>query len=100
MGSRQAASLRRAGFELTVHNRTRERAETWAAEHGGQVADSPRAVAESSDIVVTMVVDGAQVEEMLLGDDGAIQGARPNTLFIDMSTIGPADARRIGAALE
>jgi 3-hydroxyisobutyrate dehydrogenase-like beta-hydroxyacid dehydrogenase len=100
MGSRQAASLRRAGFELTVHNRTRERAETWAAEHGGQVADSPRAVAESSDIVVTMVVDGAQVEEMLLGDDGAIQGARPNTLFIDMSTIGPAHARRIGAALE
>jgi 3-hydroxyisobutyrate dehydrogenase-like beta-hydroxyacid dehydrogenase len=100
MGSRQAASLRRAGFELTVFNRTRERAEAWAAEHGGEVADSPRAVAENARVVITMVVDGAQVEEMLLGDDGAVHGARADTLFIDMSTIGPADARRIGAALE
>ena len=99
MGSRQAASLRRAGFELTVYNRTRERAEEWAAEHGGEVADSPRAVAENATVVITMVVDGAQVEQMLLGDDGAVHGARENTLFIDMSTIGPADARRIGAAL-
>src|SRR5215218_2606159 len=100
MGSRQAASLRRAGFELTVYNRTRERADQWAAEHGGQVVDSARAVAESAGVVITMVVDGAQVEQLLLGDDGAVHGARENTLFVDMSTIGPADARRIGAALE
>jgi 3-hydroxyisobutyrate dehydrogenase len=100
MGSRQAASLRRAGFELTVFNRTRERADAWADEHGGHVADTPREVAERSDVVITMVVDGAQVEELLLGDDGAVHGARPGTLFIDMSTIGPADARRIGGALE
>src|SRR5215216_473935 len=81
MGSRQAASLRRAGFELTVYNRT-------------------RAVAESAGVVITMVVDGPQVEELLLGEDGAVHGARENTLFVDMSTIGPADARHIGAALE
>src|SRR5215216_5871049 len=81
MGSRQAASLRRAGFELTVYNRT-------------------RAVAESAGVVITMVVDGPQVEELLLGEDGAVHGAKPGTLFVDMSTIGPADARRIGAALE
>jgi 3-hydroxyisobutyrate dehydrogenase-like beta-hydroxyacid dehydrogenase len=99
MGSRQAASLRRAGFELTVFNRTRERAEAWAAEHGGHVAASPREVAERSDVVITMVVDGAQVEQMLLADDGAAAGAKPGTLFVDMSTIGPVDARRIGAAL-
>src|ERR687893_1332316 len=97
MGSRQAANLARAGYELTVFNRTRERAEAWVAEHGGQVADSPRAVAERSDVVITMVVDGAQVEAMILGEDGAVHGARPGTLFVDMSTIGPADARRIGA---
>ena len=42
MGSRQAANLARAGYELTVFNRTRERADTWASEHGGEVADSPR----------------------------------------------------------
>ena len=100
MGSRQAASLRRAGFELTVYNRTRERADQWAAEHGGQVVDSARAVAESAGVVITMVVDGPQVEELLLGEDGAVHGARENTLFVDMSTIGPADARHIGAALE
>jgi 3-hydroxyisobutyrate dehydrogenase len=100
MGSRQAASLRRAGFELTVYNRTRERAEEWAAKHGGDVADTPSAAAAAASVVVTMVVDGAQVEEMLLGDSGAVHGAPENTLFIDMSTIGPADARRIGAALE
>ena len=98
MGSRQAASLRRAGYELTVYNRTRKRAQDWAAEHGGHVADSPREIGERSDVVITMVVDGAQVEEMLLGE-GAAAGAKPGTLFVDMSTIGPADARRIGAAL-
>jgi 3-hydroxyisobutyrate dehydrogenase-like beta-hydroxyacid dehydrogenase len=99
MGSRQAASLRREGFELIVYNRTRERAEQWAAEHGGHVAGSPREMGERSDVVITMVVDGRQVEELLLGDDGAAADAAPGTLFIDMSTIGPIDARRLGAAL-
>jgi 3-hydroxyisobutyrate dehydrogenase-like beta-hydroxyacid dehydrogenase len=49
--------------------------------------------------VITMVVDGDQVERMLLGEDGAIEGAADGTLFVDMSTIGPLDARRIGGAL-
>src|SRR4051812_33814688 len=97
MGSRQAACLRRAGYELTVFNRTRERAEEWVSEHGGRVAGSPREVAEGAGVVITMVVDGEQVDEMLLGDEGAVHGAKPGTLFIDMSTIGPAQARRIGA---
>jgi 3-hydroxyisobutyrate dehydrogenase-like beta-hydroxyacid dehydrogenase len=99
MGSRQAANLRRAGFDVTVFNRTRERADAWAAEHGGHVAASPREVAERSDTVITMVVDGPQVDEMLLGGDGAVHGARPGTLFVDMSTIGPADTRRIAGEL-
>jgi 3-hydroxyisobutyrate dehydrogenase len=99
MGSRQAANLRRAGFELSVYNRTRERAEEWAAKHGGHVAADPREVAERSDVVITMVVDGGQVEQLLLGENGALQGARPGALFVDMSTIAPADARRLGATL-
>ena len=65
MGSLQAMNLAKAGYELTVFNRTREKAEAWVAEHGGTVADSPRAVAEASDVVITMVVDGAQVEDMI-----------------------------------
>jgi 3-hydroxyisobutyrate dehydrogenase len=99
MGSRQAMNVARKGFELTVYNRTRERAETWAAEHGGHVAASPREVAERSDVVITMVVDGAQVEQVLLREDGALSGAREGALFVDMSTIAPATARKLAAML-
>ena len=99
MGSRQAANLAKAGYELTVFNRTCERAEAWVAEHGGTVAGSPREVAEASDIVITMVVDGAQVKQMILGSDGALEGARDGTLFVDMSTIAPATARELAATL-
>jgi 3-hydroxyisobutyrate dehydrogenase-like beta-hydroxyacid dehydrogenase len=99
MGSRQAANLAKAGYELTVFNRTRDRAEAWAAEHGGQVASSPREVAEHSGVVITMVVDGPQVEAMLLGEDGALAGARESTLFVDMSTIAPATARSLAETI-
>jgi 3-hydroxyisobutyrate dehydrogenase len=99
MGSRMAANLRRAGFEVTVWNRTVEKAEIWAREHGGELAASPAAVAEASDVVITMVVDGGQVESVLLGDDGVADGARDGLLCVDMSTIGPSEAQRIGAAL-
>ena len=99
MGSRQAANLVRAGFDVTVHNRTRERADAWVSEHGGKVAATPRELAERSDVVITMVVDGDQVQALLLGEDGALAGARPGALFVDMSTIAPGDARRLGAVL-
>jgi 3-hydroxyisobutyrate dehydrogenase len=98
MGSRMAANLARAGFELTVWNRTRATAEEWAARHRAAVAASPQALASNSDVVITMVVDGEQVESVLLGDEGAGHGA--GLLCIDMSTIGPAAARRIGARLQ
>src|SRR5439155_3795068 len=96
MGSLQAANLAKAGYELTVYNRTRATAEAWAAAHGGTVADSPRAVAERSDVVITMVVDGPQVEAMI---DAALPGARERTLFVDMSTIAPATARALAERL-
>jgi 3-hydroxyisobutyrate dehydrogenase len=99
MGSRMAACLARAGHEVAVYNRTAEKAWAWVEEHGGRVAATPREAAEGAAAVITMVVDGPQVEEVLLGDDGAAHGAKPGTLMIDMSTIAPADARAIGAAL-
>ncbi len=92
MGSLMAMNLAKAGYELTVFNRTRSKADDWAAEHGGTVVDSPREVAERSNVVITMVVDGPQVEAMI-GD--ALPGARDNTLFLDMSTIAPATAREL-----
>ena len=102
MGSRMAANLRRAGFDVTVWNRTAEKARSWARQHGGEPARSPAAVAAASDVVITMVVDGDQVESVLLGDDGVASGAAggpDGVLCVDMSTIGPAAAQRIGAEL-
>jgi 3-hydroxyisobutyrate dehydrogenase len=99
MGSRMAANLARAGYELTVHNRTRSRAEAFADEHGAALAATPAEVGAGSDVVITMVVDGAQVEEVLLGEHGVARGASDGVLCVDMSTIAPADTRRIGAAL-
>lgn len=101
MGSRQAANLARAGFDLTVWNRTTATAQQFAAEHDGvTVADTPAQAAAGADIVFTMVVDGDQVQQVLLGDDGAATQAKPGTLFVDCSTIGPAAAKDIGDALD
>jgi len=99
MGGRMAANLARAGHELVVFNRTRERAEAWIAEHGGTLAPTPAAVGAQVEVVITMVVDGDQVEHVLLGPDGVAGGAAPGVLCVDMSTIAPAQTRAIGAAL-
>jgi len=100
MGSRMAVNLARAGHELTVFNRTQATAEAWVAEHGGAVADTPAAVGAVSDIVITMVVDGAQVRSVLLDPDGVADGAATGALCVDMSTIGPDQTRAIGAELD
>ena len=99
MGARMAANLRRAGHELVVHNRTRERAERFAAEHGATVAATAAEVGAAAGVVITMVVDGPQVEALLLGPDGVAEGAGEGTLCVDMSTIAPTQTRSIGAAL-
>ena len=96
MGSLQAMNLAKAGYELTVFNRTRSKADAWVQEHGGTAVDSPKEVAEASDVVITMVVDGAQVEDMI---SQALPGARANTLFVDMSTIAPGTARGLDERL-
>jgi 3-hydroxyisobutyrate dehydrogenase len=100
MGSRMAANLARAGFELTVWNRTAARAEEFCAEYdGAERAATPAQAASSAEIVITMVVDGPQVEHVLLGEDGAATEAADGTLFVDCSTIGPAATLTIGEAL-
>ena len=100
MGSRMAANLARAGFELTVWNRTAARADELRARHPRvEPARTPAAAGAGAEVVVTMVVDGDQVREVLLGEEGAATAARPGTLFVDCSTIGPLAARELGAAL-
>jgi 3-hydroxyisobutyrate dehydrogenase-like beta-hydroxyacid dehydrogenase len=99
MGSRQAANLARAGFDLTVWNRTTSTAERFAEEHGAALAATPAEAAANAEVVITMVVDGPQVDEVLLGESGAASRAEPGTLFIDCSTIGPAATLDIGSRL-
>jgi 3-hydroxyisobutyrate dehydrogenase len=99
MGSRMAANLVRGGFEVAVWNRTVETARDWAAEHGGTVAPSPASLAAEVDLLFTMVVDGPQVRELLLGADGVAAGAPDGLLCVDCSTIGQAAALEIGADL-
>jgi 3-hydroxyisobutyrate dehydrogenase-like beta-hydroxyacid dehydrogenase len=99
MGSRMAANIRLVGFPLTVWTHTPGKAARWAAEHDASPAATPAEVAAASDIVVSMVVDGAQVESVLLGPDGVADAAHAGLLCVDMSTIAPSDTRRIGAAL-
>jgi 3-hydroxyisobutyrate dehydrogenase len=99
MGSRMAANLRKAGYELTVWTHSDGKAERWADEHGAQSAARPADVARASDIVLSMVVDGAQVESILCERDGVCEGAHDRLLCVDMSTIAPTDTRRIAARL-
>ena len=99
MGSRMAANVASAGYELTVWTHTPGKAETWAAEHGARAVSNPAEVAATSDIVVSMVVDGAQVETILCEQDGVCEGAHDGLLCVDMSTIAPTDTRRIAARL-
>jgi 3-hydroxyisobutyrate dehydrogenase len=99
MGSRMAANVAKAGYELTVWTHTQGKARRWASEHGATAADTPGEVAARSDILVSMVVDGAQVESVLCGQEGVAEGAGEGVLCIDMSTIAPTDTRRISARL-
>jgi 3-hydroxyisobutyrate dehydrogenase-like beta-hydroxyacid dehydrogenase len=99
MGSRMARHLAEGGHGVTVFNRTRERAEAWVSEHGGSVASSPAECAARADVLFTTVVDGRQVADVLLGDEGAARGAREDALFVDCSTIAPGEAGAVGAAL-
>lgn len=99
MGSRMARHLVAAGHELTVWTRTAGKAEAWAAEHGAAWAQTPAQAAGGADAVITIVVDGPQVRELLLGPEGAAAGAPPATLFADMSTIAPQVAAALASEL-
>jgi 3-hydroxyisobutyrate dehydrogenase len=92
MGAPMARNALKAGFAVTVTNRSLPRAEPLAKD-GATVVKTPREVAERSDIVVTMVPNTPDVEAAVFGTDGVAAGAREGMLLIDMSTISPAATR-------
>jgi 3-hydroxyisobutyrate dehydrogenase len=94
MGAPMARNALKAGFPVTVTNRTLSRAEPLAKD-GATVVKTPREVAERSDIVVTMVPNTPHVEAAVFGPDGVAAGAREGLLLIDMSTISPTATREL-----
>lgn len=89
-----ALNLLKAGFPLTVFNRSRPAMEVLAAA-GATLANSPMQVAQRSEVVITCVSDSPDVEAVVLGENGVVAGVRPGMLLIDHSTIAPAVARKI-----
>jgi 3-hydroxyisobutyrate dehydrogenase len=98
MGAHMAANLVRAGYEVTVWNRTPNR-DSELRELGARPASSPAQLAASNDITILCVTDSPQVEAVLFGPDGVSTAARPGSLVIDCSTISPTKAQEFGRRL-
>jgi 2-hydroxy-3-oxopropionate reductase len=97
MGYPMARNLLGAGHEVTVCTRRREVADRLAAEAGAVAVDTPRAVAEHAEVVITMLPDSPQVTEVVAGQDGLLAGLASGALIVDMSTISPVVARELEA---
>lgn len=98
MGKPMAKNLIKTGFPLTVYNRTKSKADE-LEKIGAKIAGSPKEVAVNSDVVVSCVTDSAAVEDITLGPDGIIEGAKEDLIYIDCSTISPVTTKRIAEAL-
>jgi len=98
MGVGMAMNILKAGHELTVHNRTREKEESLAAQGAGRAA-SPKEAASGAKIIIICVSDTPDVEGIILSDEGVIHGATQGAIVVDMSTINPEATRRMAEKL-
>jgi len=98
MGRGMAANLLKAGFDLTVWNRTQSKTEALVKD-GAKAADTPSELAAKCDIIITCVSDTPDVEAVILGDDVIIHGVKSGALVIDCSTISPHATREIAEKL-
>ncbi len=96
MGSQMVARLLEKGHTVTGYNRTRTKAQ-WLIDKGMKWADTPRAVAEASDITFAMVTNAAAIDAVTDGPDGLIAGLSAGKFFIDMSTVSPEVSRSTAA---
>jgi len=99
MGKPMARNLVDAGHELTVHNRSPEKANE-LGEAGATVAKSPKEVAENTDIIITMLPDSPQVSEVVAGEGGVLEGITEGSLIVDMSTISPVVTEELSEAVK
>jgi 3-hydroxyisobutyrate dehydrogenase-like beta-hydroxyacid dehydrogenase len=99
MGGSMARAIAAAGYPLILQNRTRERAETLAAELGALVADTPAEAASRADVTITMLADDAAVESAFTGPAGLVEGARAGSVLVDSSTVRPDTIRSLEPAV-
>jgi len=98
MGAPMAANLIKAGFEVTVWNRSPSRTQP-LLDAGARAAHSPSAVAAASEVTFSCVTNSGDVEEVALGPEGVIHGAQPGSIYVDCSTISPETARKVSHEL-
>ncbi len=95
MGFPMAGHLAKAGFDVTVYNRTAKKAEAWATEHGGASAETPAQATAGADIVVICVGNDDDLRAVTLGDSGVLAGAGKGSLVIDHTTASAIVAREV-----
>ena len=100
MGYPMAGHLAAAGHQLSVYNRTTQKAEKWVAEHGGQACSTPRQAAEGASLVFTCVGNDDDLRAVILGPDGALAGMAAGAILIDHTTTSAEVAREIAALCE
>jgi len=98
MGFPMAGHLKAKGYDVVVYNRTGAKAQDWAAKHGGKSAPTPAAAAKDADFVMTMVGNDKDVEEVILGKDGALAGMKKGAILVDHTTASADVARKVYAA--
>ena len=99
MGTPMCKNLLKAGHTVTVWNRTLAKSEALRSD-GAIVAVSPKEVAQTSKITIIMVTDSLDVEQIILGDNGILEGIEPSSVVIDMSTISPFTTQKLAASLQ
>jgi 3-hydroxyisobutyrate dehydrogenase len=92
-----AGHLAAAGHHVTVYNRTTARAQAWAAQHHGKVAETPREAAKGASIIFACVGNDDDLRSVTLGPDGAFAGMSADTVFVDHTTASAAVARELAA---
>lgn len=100
MGGPMAGHLQKAGHEVTVYNRTGEKARQWAKTYGGKMAQTPREAAEGADFVMSCVGNDDDLRAVTLGDDGAFAGMTSGAIFVDHTTVSAAVTRELYAAAD
>src|SRR5919201_949493 len=98
MGKPMSKNLLKAGYPLVVHSRSRGPVDE-VVKAGAKAVTRPKEVAAQCDVLITMLPNSPDVEQVALGKDGIIEGAKPGLIFVDMSTISPIISKKVGTAL-